>query len=304
MISFIAGEVYQEQEAKNEIILMAAPRDLVNQFLNAAARAKLNVRGMLTEPNAVVDCFAHIYRRKSDLDATSLFIDLGSTGARAFVARAGQTLFARKIPIGGEHLTRAVAASTGMNVEEARLLRLRLSNIDTVNQPKANEELEVEEENREGFALLGAALSAAAKENEQKPSSATMVAEPVAAKASSKTDDAKVAAHRVEIACHELLNKLVAELDLCRRYYEATFPNRPVDRLIFVGGEAKNRALCQHIARELGIAAQVGDPLVRMGRISDVGIESGIDRRQPQPNWAVAIGLSLGPRGGGDGDGN
>jgi len=34
---------------------------------------------------------------------------------------------------------------------------------------------------------------------------------------------------------------------------------------------------------------------VRMGRISEVGIESGIDRRQPQPGWATAIGLSLGP---------
>jgi hypothetical protein len=36
---------------------------------------------------------------------------------------------------------------------------------------------------------------------------------------------------------------------------------------------------------------------VRMGRTSDVGVESGIDRRQPQPSWAVAIGLSMGPAG-------
>jgi hypothetical protein len=32
-----------------------------------------------------------------------------------------------------------------------------------------------------------------------------------------------------------------------------------------------------------------------MGRISDVSIESGIDRRQPQPGWSTVIGLSLGP---------
>ena len=56
-----------------------------------------------------------------------------------------------------------------------------------------------------------------------------------------------------------------------------------MDRLIFIGGEARQRGLCQHVAREMGLAAQVGDPLVRMGRISEVGIESGIDRRQPQP---------------------
>jgi len=84
-------------------------------------------------------------------------------------------------------------------------------------------------------------------------------------------------------------------LNLCRRYYETTFQNKPVERLVFVGGEAKQRRLCQHIAREMSLAAQVGDPIVRMGRISEVGIESGLDRRQPQPAWATAIGLSLGP---------
>ena len=56
--------------------------------------------------------------------------------------------------------------------------------------------------------------------------------------------------------------------------------------------------LCQQIARSMSLAAQVGDPLVRMGRTSDVGVESGIDRRQPQPSWSVALGLSMGPVGG------
>ena len=62
-----------------------------------------------------------------------------------------------------------------------------------------------------------------------------------------------------------------------------------------MGGEARHRGLCQQIARGLDLAAQVGDPLARMGRISDIGLESGIDRRLPQPDWAVAIGLSMGP---------
>jgi hypothetical protein len=64
---------------------------------------------------------------------------------------------------------------------------------------------------------------------------------------------------------------------------------------VFVGGEARSRWICQHLAQELGIAAQVGDPLVRMSRVSNISPDSGIDRRQPQPNWSVAIGLSLGP---------
>jgi Tfp pilus assembly PilM family ATPase len=99
---------------------------------------------------------------------------------------------------------------------------------------------------------------------------------------------------RVNEACQEPLQKLVEELSLCRRYYEATFPNQPVQRLVFVGGEANQRAMCQSIAKTLGIAAQIGDPLCRMNHSEQIGAEMGIDRRRPQPAWAVAIGLSMG----------
>jgi hypothetical protein len=49
------------------------------------------------------------------------------------------------------------------------------------------------------------------------------------------------------------------------------------------------------------LSAQLGDPLVRMAKTTEIGIESGIDRKQPQPAWAVAIGLSMGPAAGGNG---
>jgi Tfp pilus assembly PilM family ATPase len=100
---------------------------------------------------------------------------------------------------------------------------------------------------------------------------------------------------RGEQACQEPLGRLVEELSLCRRYHEATFPNQPVQRLVFVGGEANQRDMCQLIARGLGVAAQIGDPLTRINKQSDMNEECGIDRRRPQPAWSVAIGLSMGP---------
>jgi Tfp pilus assembly PilM family ATPase len=138
------------------------------------------------------------------------------------------------------------------------------------------------------FALLGSAIAAGSPPVAPSSSATATVVAPAPAALDSR-------AEAVDQACAPLLAKLVDELQLCRRYYESTFPNKPVDRLVFVGGEARQRTLCQQIAQSMGLAAQVGDPLVRMGRVSDIGIESGIDRRQPQPGWAVAIGLSLGP---------
>ncbi|MGB7161152.1 MAG: hypothetical protein WBD40_24035, partial [Tepidisphaeraceae bacterium] len=137
--------------------------------------------------------------------------------------------------------------------------------------------------------VMGIAPTAAAPATEAQ---ATAVMD-APAPSTSPADSAQAKA--VEQACLEPLGKLVAELDLCRRYYEATFANKPVERAIFVGGEARQRTLCQQVARGLGLAAQVGDPMVRMARTSEIAIESGIDRRLPQPTWAVAIGLSMGP---------
>lgn len=304
----VAGDVYQDQEPKSEVIIMAAGRDLVNGFLAMAARAKLDVVAMNVEPRVIVDCFAHIYRRKNDSEVTNCFVDLGCTSTRAVIARGTQILFARVIPIGGDHLTRAVAAALGISLEQAKIQRIALCDMQAAKTDVQHKREVSGERQTAGkadaasagaFSVLNAALAAAEKSGARDGAAATATATatmpaPTTISRGVATPDPQETARQVEQACREPLNKLIEELDMCRRYYEATFTNRPVDRLVFVGGEAKHRSLCQYIAQGLGVAAQVGDPLVRMGRISEVGIESGIDRRQPQPNWTVAIGLSMG----------
>jgi type IV pilus assembly protein PilM len=289
----VAGEIYHDQDPKSEVIVMAARRDLVDQLLASAAKSKLDVTGMNVEPKALIDCFSRVYRRKSDAEATTCYLDIGCNSSRAIIARGTQILFARMIQIGGEHFSRAVASHLKISLEEARLMRVRQAAAQAPAEPQRDKaeaapKPQAADAPKEGdrafegeFAMLGAALSAAKKqEGAQAPAAAA------------PTSDAS---QRLEQGCREPLMKLVEELTLCRRYHEATFPNRPIERLIFLGGEARQRSLCQSIARELGVAAQIGDPLARMGRTTEVGIESGIDRRLPQPSWGVAIGLSMGP---------
>src|SRR2546429_141684 len=162
-----AGEVYQDQEAKCEIVLMAASRELVNQLLAMAAKARLDVVGMNVEPKAIVDCFTHLYRRKNDSGITNFFVDIGCAGTRAFIARGSHIFFARAIHIAGDHFTRAVATAFGLNLDEAKLLRLKLCNAGTgtperrQSEPDEREAAPSEEGRMEGMAMLGAALAAA-----------------------------------------------------------------------------------------------------------------------------------------------
>lgn len=294
MRHLIAGEVYHDSEPKNEIIVMAAARELVNQLLAAASKAKLDVIGMSVEPSALVDCFGHIYLRKEDRTAVNCFVDIGCAASRAVISQGSRILFARTIKIGGEHLTRAVANNMKMSVDDARMLRLKLCYQQPgLEDAHRRQEVETEEEAPATARSNRNSKFRSAGATDDRGGVATLTEEIPASQRAPV--DSRSQAERVAEAMREPLDLLAGELDLCRRYYESTFPNKPVDRLIFVGGEAKHRSLCQHVAREMSLAAQVGDPLIRMGHTTKVGIESGMDRRQAQPGWAVAIGLSLGP---------
>ncbi|HMO27219.1 MAG TPA: pilus assembly protein PilM [Tepidisphaeraceae bacterium] len=284
----VAGEVFVEQEQRQEVIAMAAARETVNQLLAAAARAKLDVVGMNVEPKAVIDCFSHVYRRKTDAEAVTCFVDLGASGTRAVIAQGTQILFARSIEFGGDHLTRRLADAMSISFEDAKLQRLQLAAQTPVVEDRSDRSETSapptrpadEESPDNSFALLGAALAKHQRSADPEPSGVKPAS----------------LARPVDQLCHDAALKLVDELNFCRRYYESVFPSKPLQKLIFVGGDARQRTLCQTIAREMRLAAQMGDPMVRMAKDTEVGIESGIDRRQPQPGWAVSLGLSMGPK--------
>lgn len=284
----VAGEVFVEQEQRHEIIAMAAARETVNQLLASASRAKLDVVGMNVEPKAIIDCFSHVYRRRTDAEAVTCYVDLGASGTRAVIAQGTQILFARSIDFGGDHHTRRLADAMSLSFEDAKLRRLQLASqpaavedrSDRSELPASDTPASDPEAADNSFALLGVALAKHQRASEQPaaPATPTSLARPI------------------DQLCHDAAMKLVDELNFCRRYYESVFPSKPLQKLIFVGGDARQRTLCQTIAREMRLAAQMGDPMVRMAKDTEVGIESGIDRRQPQPGWAVSLGLSMGPK--------
>lgn len=252
----VAGEVFQDQEAKLEVILMAVERATVENLIRLAEKAKLQVIGLQPEPKALTDCFRGMFRRKSDGEPSTLFIDIGYCGTRAIVSYLDEVLFARFIPIGGDQFNYAASVALKVPVHEARQRRIQ-------------------------FASVGLP-------DEREPSAAQFSAmDPMAAKRSAERAV-------IEEACKDPQERLITELELCRRYHEATFPNRAIDRIVFTGGEAMQLSLCQQIARRLGIAAQLGDPMVRVGRGVKLKADCGLDTTQPQPAWPIAIGLSMG----------
>ena len=297
----IAGEVYHESESRNEIIVLAAARDLINQFLAAADKAKLDVVGMTVEPVAITTCFSHLHVRKEDAAAVTCYVDIGTNSSRAVIAQGSKILFARSIKVGAEHLTRAVANNLKINIDEARVLRLKSASAKVdVDLDESAVCTADDGDKSEDFSFGGRSSSTAdfceeSGERGRSPSNNSPVSAAVTTeRRARKINVDQVSTATVMEACHEPLTQMVTELNLCRRYFESTFPNLPVDRLIFIGGQANDRMICHHIAHELSLAAQVGDPMERLGRSAMISDESTFDPTRPQPAWAVAIGLSLG----------
>ncbi|MBV8780819.1 MAG: pilus assembly protein PilM [Phycisphaerae bacterium] len=251
--------IEQSLAGRREVIAVGAARSTVIEFLKSAQAAGLDVIAMKTEPSALTDFYLHTYRRYTDRHATTCLIDLGYSGSRAFILRDGKLVMASALPFGGRQLTEAVAVQLHISPEAARMVRLKHSRGDATAVSM-----------REQHVLY--------------------VAPPLNVDAPRQDEHAAV-----EQACHPIVRSLSQGLDRCRIDFESGDSGSRIDRLLFIGGESRDRRLCEGISRYLGITACTGDPLLRMGRISDVCVDSGIDRRQPQPAWAVAIGLSLGP---------
>ncbi|MFK7884436.1 MAG: pilus assembly protein PilM [Phycisphaerales bacterium] len=92
----------------------------------------------------------------------------------------------------------------------------------------------------------------------------------------------------------EPLEILIDEASMSLRYHRSLFPDRPVEKVVFLGGESRHRLVCEHLARSLRLAAQSVDPLARLARSGKVPSE-GVDVTAPQPGWAVPVGMCLSP---------
>jgi Tfp pilus assembly PilM family ATPase len=75
-------------------------------------------------------------------------------------------------------------------------------------------------------------------------------------------------------------------------YHRQTHPDAELGRVVVMGGEARDVALVQELAGRLRCGVQLADPIAAAQR---GGRTAGVDFSQPQPGWAVALGLSVAP---------
>jgi type IV pilus assembly protein PilM len=281
---FPVGQVVRDGSTLQQVVCFAASRDAVMRYLELARRCKLDVVGMESEPMAILQAFSHLYRRAEDQARVTCFVDIGAATTKVVIAQGAKIVFAKTIHAAGDHFTRQIASAQQMGFTEAREFRMTHA-----AQPQAGEATlasgggtttDTRSNAGTGLAVLDAQVDV------QPTPRATAV----------PTTHAP-AGHGDHRAPHgesaDALDCLIDELQLCLRYYRSLFADRTIEKLVFLGGEARNVKTCHSIARAVRIAAQLGDPFARLSRLGLNHKVSGIDMEQPQPGWAVPMGLCL-----------
>jgi len=270
---------------KAEVICMAASRDVVMRHIASVNKCKLDVVGMHCEPMMILRAFQHLFRRANDSELTTCFLDIGAATTKVVIAHGSQMVFAKAIHVAGDHVTREYAQAHDLTFSDARTARIAAQSAepgltfeDSPDVPRATTR---EAAGRRVRSVVDVASPVVAAVADGSPET---VVEPMAMSDLSQEADEDDA---------DVIDCLVDDLRLCVRYHEAAWPKRPIDRMVFVGGEAKHLNNCRRIAEGLNIAAQLGHPLARLSCVEGAAEQLGIDTSQCQPGWAVPMGLCL-----------
>lgn len=119
-----AGEVRQGEETREEVILMAAPRTLVDEHVQM-----LNGCGLTPEAiDAVPSALARVLASPPDANEPVLdvILDIGFFCSKVIILRNGRVMFFKLIDIGGRKLDETVAQHLNLPLQDAAELRRRV----------------------------------------------------------------------------------------------------------------------------------------------------------------------------------
>lgn len=110
-----------EQKKYIRVLLTGAPKVLVSQYVDIFRRAKLDLVSLETETFALVRSLVGKDRSRV------MMVDIGAMRTNVSIVDKGIPYLARGIKSGGDSVTQALAASTGVSFEEAEAMKRDLA---------------------------------------------------------------------------------------------------------------------------------------------------------------------------------
>jgi type IV pilus assembly protein PilM len=261
------GDFLRKDRMRSEIICMAFPRPFIFNLVELLHRRGMEVMDLRTQVCAMVGAFDHLHRRTEDAAVATMYVDLGTGGTNCAITNGGDLVSARRINIGGRHFDQAVAKHLGCDMEAARAYRIA-HELSEQNETAGHTEPPLAEDEH-----------LADRRRNMRPSSLGSPMAPLGLGSGGVVPD-----------CPDLLETIVDELRMAIRYDAGLFPDRSLERIVFLGSGAQSDRTCRHIVQALQVPGQRGDPLARYDCPPGTRCPSNWNGN-PRPSWAVSVGL-------------
>jgi type IV pilus assembly protein PilM len=118
----VAGAVSENNETKHDVLILAAPRHVVEKHISAMTRLGLQVAGVGIEPCAMCYCFAYAASRTGPSQSgppCAMVVYLGPRTTHVAILRGQGTTFVKGVEQGTDRLIGDVATVRSVPLEEA-----------------------------------------------------------------------------------------------------------------------------------------------------------------------------------------
>jgi type IV pilus assembly protein PilM len=126
-----AGEVRQGSDVRQEVIVLAAKFEDVDNFLEQMHDCGAVVASLDHEPLAIYRTLERFIRRREDEQEVHVLVDIGARRSQVVIGKGREISFIKPIEVGSTQLLAAVSEKVGISVEEARALRRRLTETES-----------------------------------------------------------------------------------------------------------------------------------------------------------------------------
>ena len=143
--SYIEFEILGEHEdGTMDVIIVAAPRDMVDSRLKACELAGLEVEAVDVEPFAAYRSLVEAANDNDYFNSPIVLVDIGSTMTNMSVVEAGNFSMTRSISSGGQTMTDALKSYFKLSSGDAESGKSQLNVIELLDeQPKENPPLRI-----------------------------------------------------------------------------------------------------------------------------------------------------------------
>ncbi|OHB62723.1 MAG: hypothetical protein A2Y77_14340 [Planctomycetes bacterium RBG_13_62_9] len=129
----LAGSIHQDDEVKNEFIVLAARGEVIESHVALLEEAGLELVAIDVGPCALFRSFERVLRREEDRQRTVIFMDVGQRSTTVVFGRNGEICLAKQMPFGTARFDEEIAAKLEVSAAEAESLRLRLQRDESMD---------------------------------------------------------------------------------------------------------------------------------------------------------------------------